>query len=95
MRFNLTIDPEDPGLRPLYEHLIRLPHGPGKQHRARAIQIQQVIYTGTAMLYGQGAAQQPVPMPASLAPHQVAAPAVSDPGHVNTFIDELDFSKLA
>jgi len=91
VRFNLTIDPDDPGMKPLYEHLIRLPHGPGKQHRARA--IQQVIYTGTAMLYGQGAAQQP--MPASLAAHQAAAPSVSDPGHVDTFIDDLDFSNLS
>ena len=74
MRFNLTIDPEDPedpALKPLYERLAALPHGPGKQHRARA--IQQVLYAGTAMLYGQGAAQHP--MPASLAAHQAAAPA--------------------
>ncbi len=91
MRFNLTIDPEDPALKPLYERLAALPHGPGKQHRARA--IQQVLYAGTALLYGQGAA--PHPMPASLAAHQAAAPAASDPAHVGTFIDDLDFSKLS
>ncbi|MBX9849885.1 MAG: hypothetical protein K2X64_11370 [Rhodocyclaceae bacterium] len=75
-------------MRPLYEHLIRLSHGPGKQHRARA--IQQVIDTGTAMLYGQGAAQHPH---ATSPAQQVTAPAPAGAEHVDTFIDELDFSK--
>ena len=90
MRFNLTIDPEDPALKPLYERLAALPHGPGKQHRARA--IQQVLYAGIAMLYGQGAAQHPIH---AVAPtQQMTAPAPAGPEHVGAFIDDLDFSEF-
>ena len=91
MRFNPTIDPEDPALKPLYERLAALPHGPGKQHRARA--IQQVLYAGTALLYGQGAAPHPLHVAAPA--QQVTAPAPAGPEHVGAFIDDLDFSKLA
>ncbi|SCC94028.1 conserved hypothetical protein [Thiomonas sp. X19] len=91
MRFNLTIDPDDPALKPLYEHLAVLPQGPGKQHRARA--IQQVLYAGAAALYGRGVAQPPTPAihPAT---QQVVAPAPQDPEHVDAFIDNLDFANL-
>lgn len=90
MRFNLTIDPDDPALTPLYEHLAGLPQGPGKQHRARA--IQQVLYAGTAAIYGKGV--MALALPAAIPAMPMVAPAPQDPEHVGTFIDELNFSNL-
>ena len=77
IQISFSITDDDHDLRPLYERLINLPDGRGKQHRARI--VRHALVTGVAALYGGAPAQLAIQSPAT--PHRQDAAQASDPQH--------------
>ena len=88
IQISFSITDDDHDLRPLYERLINLPDGRGKQHRARI--VRHALVTGVAALYGGAIpAQLAIASPVTL--HRQGAAQASDPQratppHLNDFL---------
>ncbi len=91
IQISFSITEDDPDLHPLYQHLMSLPDGQGKQHRARA--ARHALVTGIRALYSEANFAVPVARSqaaAPLTPTQDAAQTGEVPhaaaAHLNDFL---------
>ena len=98
IQISFSITEDDPDLHPLYQHLMSLPDGQGKQHRARA--ARHALVTGTRALYSESQIAAPVvrSQAAPLTPTRNATQAgdlQAVPTHLNDFLSSADDDAFA